>query len=300
MRGETGSASSGVLLALAAYGIWGVAPVYWKALDALPAGELLAWRILTSCVVGLALVGLTRSWGALRADLRSPKRCATLALTAALIGTNWLTFLWAVLHEQVIATSLGYYITPLVNVLLGVTILRERLRPGQAVAVLLAAAGIGQLALSVTTLPWVTLLLAFSFAFYGLIRKLAPVEPVVGFALETLFLAPVAVAHLVMLSQSTGLHFPAGGVAADLLVAGAGAFTAAPLICFNAAARRLRLVTLGFFQYIAPSLSLVLALTLFGEPFRTREAVAFGCVGLALALYSIDSLRARGSGRIRP
>ena len=300
VRTETGSATSGVLLALTAYGIWGFAPVYWKALASFPAGELLAWRILTSCVVGLALVWLTRSWGALLADLCSPKRCATLAITAALIGTNWLTFLWAVLHEQVIATSLGYYITPLVNVLLGVTILRERLRPGQAIAVLLAAAGIGQLALSVTTLPWVTLLLAFSFACYGLIRKLAPGEPVVGFGLETLFLAPFAMAHLVVLSRSTGLHFPGDEFAGDLLIAGAGAFTAAPLICFNAAARRLRLVTLGFFQYIAPSLSLVLALALFGEPFRTSEAIAFGCVWLALALYSVDSLRARRSERIRP
>lgn len=300
MRRETGSASSGVLLALAAYGIWGIAPAYWKAIDSLPAGELLAWRILASCMVGLALVGWTRSWPTLLSDLRSPRRFATLALTAALIGTNWLTFLWAVLHEQVIATSLGYYITPLVNVLLGVTVLRERLRPGQAFAVLLAALGIGQLALSVTTLPWVTLVLAFSFAFYGLIRKLAPIEPVVGFGVETLLLAPVAVVHLALLAQSNGLHAPVGGFTTNLLIAGAGVFTAAPLICFNAAARRLRLVTLGFFQYIAPSLGLVLALTVFGEPFRATEAVAFGCVWLALAIYSIDSLRARGSRRIRP
>ena len=192
MRTETGSASSGVLLALTAYGVWGIAPLYWKALGRVPADELLAWRILTSCVAGLVLVGLTRSWGAVRADLRSPKRLATLALTATLIGANWLTFIWAVLHEQVLSTSLGYYLTPLVNVGLGVTFLRERLRPTQAVAVLMAAVGVGQLALSLTTGTWVSLVLAFTFAFYGLFRKMAPVAPVVGFSIETLLLTPAA------------------------------------------------------------------------------------------------------------
>ncbi|MEE2679509.1 MAG: EamA family transporter RarD [Myxococcota bacterium] len=295
MRKETGSASHGALFALAAYGIWGIAPLYWKALAVVPASELLAWRVLTSCVVGLVLVGATGAWPALRADLGSPRRCALLALTATLIGANWLVFIWAVLHGQVLATSLGYYITPLVNVALGMTFLRERLRFGQAVAVLLAVVGVGQLALSFTTVTWVSLFLAFTFAFYGMIRKVAPVEPVVGFSIETLLLAPAAATYLVLLSGPGRVASYAEDAWIPVLLGAAGIFTAAPLICFNAAARRLRLVTLGFFQYIAPSLSLVLAITWFGEPFRIREGIAFGCVWIALAIYSVDSLRARAA-----
>ena len=300
MRNETGSASHGALFALAAYGIWGIAPLYWKALATIPAGELLAWRVLTSCAVGLVLVGATGTWSALRADLGSLRRCTLLALTATVIGANWLVFIWAVLHGQVLATSLGYYITPLVNVGLGMTFLGERLRPGQGVAVLLAAVGVGQLALSFTTVTWISLFLAFTFAFYGMIRKVAPVEPVVGFSIETLLLAPAAATYLFMLADSTSLPSPAQDPWILLLLAGMGIFTAAPLICFNAAARRLRLVTLGFFQYIAPSVSLVLAITWFGEPFRLREGVAFGCVWIALTIYSIDSLRAHAASRSAP
>lgn len=291
MGRETGSAAAGVLLALGAYVVWGFAPLYWKAVARVPAEELLGHRVIWSCLIGLVLVTLTRAWPDLRAVFASPRRWGPVLVTALLIGVNWLTFLWAVLHEQILATSLGYYITPLVNVLLGVTVLRERLRGLQVAAVALAGAGVLQLALAAGALPWVTLVLAVSFALYGLLRKLAPVEPVVGFGFETLVLVPPAAAFLAFLAARRATVFPTADPLFDLLVVGSGVFTATPLLLFNAAARRLRLTTLGFFQYIAPSIALVLAVAVYHEPFRRAEAWAFGCVGIALVLYSIDSLR---------
>lgn len=291
MRYETGSASAGMLYALAAYGIWGAAPMYWKAVEALPASELLGHRIVWSCAVGIVLVSATRAWPEFRGVLASRRFWLPVLVTALVIGCNWFIFLWAVLHDQVLATSLGYYITPLVNVLLGVVILRERLRPWQIAAVALAAAGVLQLALSLGELPWVTLVLAFSFGFYGLLRKLAPVQPVVGFGFETLVLAPLACAGLAWLAHSGRTVFPSSDPTLDLLVVGSGVFTAAPLICFNSAAKRLRLSTLGMFQYIAPSITFLLAVALYDEPFTRSHALAFGCVWAALAIYSVDSLR---------
>jgi chloramphenicol-sensitive protein RarD len=295
VRYESGSGSAGILLALAAYSIWGVAPAYWKAVEALPAVELLAHRVLWSCVVGLALVTLTRGWPELRAVLASG-RWRPMMVTGLIIGSNWLTFLWAVLHDQVLATSLGYYITPLLNVVLGVTVLGERLSRLQTAAVLLAAAGVLQLTLSVGELPWVTLYLAVSFGIYGLVRKRAPVDPVAGFALETSLLAPAACAALLWLGATGRAQFPTADPLRDALVVGAGAFTAAPLLCFNGAAKRLRLATLGIFQYIAPSITFAMAVFLYREPFGSEEAWAFGCVWAALALYSLDSLRGPRGG----
>ncbi len=291
MARETGSATVGVLQALGAYLVWGLAPVYWKAVERMPAAELLAHRVLWSCLIGLGLVTLTRAWPALRAVFAERRRWGIVLVTALLIGTNWLTFLWAVFHDQLVATSLGYYITPLVNVLLGVGVLRERLRGLQIAALGLAAAGVLQLALAAGELPWVTLVLAFSFAFYGLLRKLAPVDPVVGFGFETLVLVPPAIAFLAVRVTREVAAFPSADPVFDLLVIGSGVFTATPLLLFNAAAKRLRLTTLGFFQYLAPSITLVLAVVVYGEPFRRDEALAFGCVGLALLLYSLDSVR---------
>jgi chloramphenicol-sensitive protein RarD len=291
------SGSMGAAYALAAYGIWGVAPIYWKALGALPAPEILGHRVVWSCALALLLVLGTGGWRELHSILRAPRRALPIALSAALIGCNWLTFIWAVLHGQIVATSLGYYVTPLVNVALGIAVLGERLRPWQIVAVALAALGVARMGVAVGGLPWVALVLAFSFAFYGLVRKLAPVAPVVGFGLETLLLAPVAVAYLAWSGASGRAAFPAAQPALQLLVVAAGAFTAAPLLCFNSAAKRLRLATLGFFQYLAPSITLLLAVALYDEPFTRDHAASFGCVWAALALYSFDALRAAGAGR---
>lgn len=292
MRSVSRSAPAGVAFALGAYAIWGLTPIYWKALADFPASELLAHRILWSCATGLALVWLLQARSSLRAALADPRRWAPVALTGLVIGTNWLVFLWAVLHDQVLATSLGYYITPLVNVLMGVLLLGERLRPLQTGAVALAALGIAQLALELGELPWVTLVLSLSFAFYGLIRKTTPVEPIAGFALETLVLLPLGLAYLAWLGLRSEAVFPEASSGTWALVGVSGIATAAPLILFNAAARRLPLSTLGFFQYIAPSITFVLAVTVFGEPLQRVRLVAFACVWLALLVFSLDSLRA--------
>jgi len=289
---QTKPAPAGVAFALGAYGIWGLTPLYWKALAHFPASELLAHRVLWSCATGLALVWLLGARASLREALRDPRRWGPVTVTGLVIGLNWLVFLWAVLNDQVLATSLGYYITPLVNVLMGVLVLGERLRPLQIGAVALATLGIAQLAFELDQLPWVTLVLALSFAFYGLVRKTTAVEPVAGFALETLVLLPLGAAYLAWLGLRGEAVFLEAGVGTIALISVSGIATAAPLILFNAAARRLPLSTLGFFQYIAPSITFVLAVVVFGEPFERVRLLAFACVWVALLMFSLDSFRA--------
>lgn len=286
--------ASGVAYAVAAYGIWGVTPVYWKALEALPAPELLAWRVLWSALLGAALLGATGRTGELRAALGTPRQALPMALSAALIAGNWLTFIWAVQVDRVVHTSLGYYVNPLVSVALGFAVLRERLRPGQWGAVAIAGSGVGWWTLQLGGLPWVSAVLAGTFAAYGLVRKLAPVAPLAGFALETLYLAPVAAVWLAGRALAgEDLALAGAGPGLHALVALSGVITAAPLVLFASAARRLPLSRVGLFQYLAPSLALVIAVALFGEPFTRDHAVTFGCVWLALAIFSVDSLRAR-------
>jgi len=286
------STSAGVLYALGAYGIWGVAPVYWKALVAVPATQILAHRVLWSMLVGFLLILLTRRAAELRSVLRSRRHVLPMLASAAFIGTNWITFIWAVATDRVLDTSLGYYINPLISVVLGMVFLGERLRPWQIVAVLLAGGGVLQMALALGTLPWISLVLAVTFALYGLVRKVAPVMPVVGFTVETSLLAPLGGAYLLFVhATGEGAAMPASGEA-KLLLACSGLFTAAPLLCFNSAAKRLRLSTVGLFQYIAPSMAFVLAVVLYREPFTGTHGITFACVWLALAIYSIDSARA--------
>jgi chloramphenicol-sensitive protein RarD len=291
-RETSRATSAGVLYALGAYGIWGISPVYWKALEVVPATHLLAHRVLWSMLVGLLLLLLTQRASELRTALRSRRHVLPMLASAALIGINWLTFIWAVVTDRVLETSLGYYINPLINVLFGMIFLGERLRPWQIAAVLLAAVGVLQMAFSLGKLPWISLVLAVTFALYGLVRKVAPVMPVVGFTLETTLLAPMSGAYLLFAhgSGSDALWDASGGV--KLLVAGTGLLTAVPLLCFNSAARRLRLSTLGLLQYIAPSLAFLLAVAFYGESFTRVHAITFASVWLALAIYTLDSARA--------
>ncbi|MBW2399221.1 MAG: EamA family transporter RarD [Deltaproteobacteria bacterium] len=291
-QNSTRASSLGVAYALGAYGIWGFAPMYWRALESIPAAQLLAHRVWWSMVVGVALLLLTRRVGELRVVLRSRRRLLPMLFSALLIGTNWLVFLYAVETDRVLDTSLGYYINPLISVLMGTLLLGEKLRPWQIAAVSLAALGVLWLTLSFGELPWISLVLAFSFALYGLVRKLAPVMPVVGFTLETAILAPLGLAYLLFVRAEGSDASADATFGFRLLIVGTGAFTAVPLLCFNSAAKRLKLSTVGLFQYIAPSISFVLAVALYGEPFTRAHTVAFACVWLALAIYSLDSLRA--------
>jgi chloramphenicol-sensitive protein RarD len=290
--------SEGVLYAVAAYGFWGLTPLYWKWVEAVPPPELLGHRILWSCAVGVALVSAARAWPELRRCLVSRRHGLPILAAAALLAVNWLVFLWAVATDRVIATSLGYYVTPLVNVALGVGFLGERLSRPQLAALALATLGVVTLAVHLGEPPWIALALAGSFGLYGLVRKAAAVAPSAGFGLEMLILAPPAAAYLLALGAEGGAVLPGAGAGVQALVAGTGIVTAAPLWWFNRAARELRLATLGFFQYLSPSIALGLAVFAFGEPFTATHAFAFGCVWLALALVSLEALRA-GGGRMR-
>lgn len=279
---------AGVAHALVAYGIWGFAPIYWKETSAFAAPELLAYRVLASMGMALLLLAALRGFGDVARVLRSARAIGAVVLASLLIATNWLTFIYAVQTDRILATSLGYYINPLVNVLFGLVLLRERLTRAQGIAVTLAAFGVGYLALQMGELPWISLLLATSFGLYGLVRKLAPAAPLAGFALEALILTPLALAYLAWLSQRGEASVPGAHPSMQLLVGASGLITAAPLVAFASAARRLPLSTLGMFQYLAPSLSFLLAVALYGEVFTSVHAVAFGCVWSALALYAWD------------
>jgi len=284
------STAAGTAFALAAYAMWGVAPIYWKQLGQIPAAELTAWRALYSAVLGVVLLGVTGRLRELGHALRNARHALPIALSAALLGVNWLVFLFAVQTDRITDTSLGYYVNPLVSVALGFLVLRERLDAAQWVAVCVAAAGVGWWTSQLGGLPWIAATLAISFALYGLVRKLAPVRSLVGFALEMLFLAPVAVAFLVAQPAGT-LALSDGDAAQHAWMAASGIVTAAPLVCFASATRRLPLSAIGIFQYLAPSLALLLAVFYFGEPFTSDHAITFGFVAVALAIFSVDSFR---------
>lgn len=285
--------ASGVLFALGAYGAWGLLPVYWKALERVPLLEIVSHRVLWSLGFALLLLQGADGWSQVREVLRSPRLLLAMTATSLLIGSNWLLFIWAVNAGHVLATSLGYFLNPLVSVLLGVAFLRERLRPLQILAVGLAAFGVLQLALRQGGVPWISLVLAGTFALYGLLRKLAPIRPLAGLSVETLLLAPLAAGYVLWLGvRHRGVFLAEGRVLETALLGLAGVATATPLLWFAAAARRLRLSTLGLFQYVAPSLSFGLAVAVYHEPFSRSDAVTFACIWAALALYSADSARA--------
>jgi len=291
-------AATGAACAIAAYGAWGLLPIYWKALSEVPLFELLAHRIWLSAAFALVLLAATRRIGVAREVLAQPRARNALVVSASLIALNWGLFIFTVARGDVLASSLGYFLNPLVNVALGVVFLRERMRPLQGVAVAIAAAGMSVLAVASGGLPWISLVLALSFGFYGLLRKVAPVTPVVSLAVETTLLAPLALGYVVWLALSgqAGLGRVPGGTIA--LLGASGVLTGLPLLAFAAAAPRLRLATLGLFQYLAPSLHFCLAVGLYREPFARPQLVAFGSVWVALALYSADSIRAaRAAGR---
>lgn len=288
----------GVLQAVLAYGIWGFAPAYWKLVSDFSALELLAWRVLWGMAVGAIVVVAARALGDVGRVLRSPRALAGAALAALLIGTNWLVFIHAVHTGRILATSLGYYINPLVNVLFGMLLLREGLSRAQAIAVTLAAVGVAVQTWSLGELPWISLVLAGSFALYGLVRKLAPAPPLAGFWVETLLLAPLALLFLHHLEAAGRGDVLDATPAAQALVAASGLLTAAPLVAFASAARRLPLSVLGMFQYLAPTLAFALAVAFYGEAFTPGHGVSFACVWLALALLTWDVLQRRP--RLRP
>jgi chloramphenicol-sensitive protein RarD len=280
---------AGVLYGVAAYGLWGVFPLYFRAIRQVPPLEIVCHRVIWSLAFLLVLMSLRGGWRATRAALRSRRNVVTLGATTLLIAGNWLVFIWAVAHDHVLEASLGYFINPLVNVLLGFVFLRERLRRWQLVSVGLAAAGVAYLTLAGGHLPGVALFLAGTFASYGLLRKIAQVDALVGLTVETALLAPLALAYLAYQVARGTISFGHGAPRVDGLLLLAGVVTAIPLLWFTEAARRLRLTTMGFLQYMTPTGHFLLAVLVFGETFRWAQGVAFACIWAALAMYSIEA-----------
>ncbi|NHV11493.1 EamA family transporter RarD [Cronobacter turicensis] len=280
----------GVLFALAAYFIWGIAPAYFKLIQVVPADEILTHRVIWSFFFMLALISLSRQWGSVKRLFSMPKKVFSLALSAVLVGGNWLLFIWAVNNHHLLEASLGYFINPLVNVLLGMIFLGERFRRMQWLAVLLAACGVLVQLWTFGSLPVIALGLAFSFAFYGLVRKKIMVDAQTGMLMETLWLLPVAAIYLFGIADSPTSHMGSNPWSLNLLLMAAGVVTTIPLLCFTAAATRLRLSTLGFFQYIGPTLMFVLAVVFYGEVPGPDKMVTFGFIWLALAIFIMDAL----------
>ena len=283
--------AGGALFALAAYGFWGLVPIYFKAVSGVSPLEVLAHRVVWCVpllVVWLLLTG--RGAGIFRFGRWA---IPSVLATTALIATNWFVFIWAVFNGQVLQASLGYFINPLVSVVLGFVFLHERLRPWQWVSVALAAASVTYLTLSRGELPVVALVLAGSFGLYGLLRKKSPHGAAEGLLLETGVLFPLAAGYLIFLAVEGRLAFGSAPPAISLLLACAGPVTALPLIWFVAAARRLRLATMGLMQYLAPSLHFTLATAVYGEPFTAADLITFAGIWTALALYSASQLRER-------
>jgi chloramphenicol-sensitive protein RarD len=278
------------LYALAAYGLWGILPIYWKRLDAVAPVEIVANRVVWSVLVSGVLVLALGRRAEIRTTLRSPRHTLALVASGALVAGNWGLFIWSVVHDRLVEASFGYYLNPLVNVAFGM-LLGERLTRMQGVAIGVAALGVLTLATEQGGAPWIPLALAISFGLYGLVRKLTPVSSATGLFFETTFLAPVALGYLAWLIQSGGSELARGDLATRALLASTGVVTAVPLLLFAGAARRLRLTTLGLIQYLSPSLSFLLAVFAYGEPFGVRRALAFALIWLAVALYSAESLR---------
>ncbi len=275
----------GLTAGLSAFSIWGLAPIYFKLLATVRPDEIIAHRVLWSVVL-LGIVLLLRKRRAVLAHIKVDARVLlALAITSILIALNWLIFVHAVNTDRVLSTSLGYFINPLMSVVLGLLVFRERLIPAQTLAVLIAAAGAAYLTWRIGQLPWIALSLASTFALYSVIRKLLDVGPMVGLFWETLLVSPLALGWLWWLQGQGELSFALDEPARALLLVGTGALTVAPLLLFAAGVRRLPLSTIGLMQYLAPSLTFVLAVFIYGEAFTMHHAITFGLVWLALALF---------------
>lgn len=280
----------GLICGVAAYALWGLFPLYLKALGDTTPTEIVAHRILWSAPFGAFILSLRGQWKETFAALKQPRVVTLLAASAVLITVNWLVYVWAVANDRVLQASLGYYINPLIFIAMGVVVLKEKLSRAQAIAVILAAAGVLVLALGAKVFPWPSFILAISFTFYGYIRKTTPVGAMPGLFIETVILSPFALLFLMQLQRQGMLALGHGSVSLDILLFLAGPATVVPLVLFALAARRLSLTMIGFLQYIGPTGQLLLGLY-YGETFTVYHAVCFGLIWGALALISVDALR---------
>ena len=294
---ERNRGRDGFVLGFLAYAMWGIFPLYWPLLEPAGAIELLAHRVAWSALIMIVLAVALRRRQALLRILRTPRVLVLLLCASAVISVNWGVYIWSVTHEHVVESSLGYFINPLVTVLMGVMILGERLRPLQWTALGIAAAAVVGLTIAEGRAPYIALVLAFSFGTYGLLRKKADVGAVEGLTVETALLAPLATGYLVWLQASgDGQAFSEGPGHFALLVS-AGLITAVPLLCFGGAATRVPLTTLGLLQYVAPTIQFLLGITVGGEPMSVSRWVGFAFIWAALVLFSVDTVRSRRQPR---
>ena len=280
---------SGVLNAIAAYTMWGIAPLYFKLLVELGAGEILMHRIVWSSAFIFLLVVVTKKWAVLAQLCQQPKIIVKLSVSAIILAFNWLLFIWAVNNDHLLDASLGYFINPLFNVALGLLFFSERLRKGQIIAVCLAMSGVLVQLITLGSLPLISLALASSFAIYGVLRKKMHVDSLVGLLVESLIMLPVAIIYWSYFVDSTTANLTSNSSSLNFTLVMAGVVTTAPLLCFTAAAKRLTLSSLGFFQYIGPSIMFLLAIFYFNEPLYIAEFITFAFIWTALALYSYDA-----------
>jgi chloramphenicol-sensitive protein RarD len=280
----------GILYAATAYVLWGLFPIYFKALQNVSSVQILWHRVVWAFVLLLIVLAARRQWSWIRSVSRQPKILAGFAASAVLLSLNWYLYIWSVNNDHVVDASLGYFMNPLVNVLLGFILLHERLRPMQWTAVALAAVGVMWLTLQAGHPPWIGLGLALSFGFYGLLRKTAALGALEGLALETFLLFPVALGYLAWLSLHDESAFTHATLNSKCLLIAAGPITAVPLLLFAAGARRIPMSTLGLLQYLAPSLQLLLGVWLYDEPFGGPRLIGYAVIWSALALYSLDGL----------
>jgi chloramphenicol-sensitive protein RarD len=286
--------SVGLLQGALAYGLWGIVPAYWRLLSGIDAIELIVHRALWGLLAFVAIVLGAGQWQTLRAAMRDKKLVGVMTLSGTLLAINWGVFVAATLHGYLLEASLGYFINPLVSIGLGTLVLRERLRRLQWIAIVLATIGVALMTWRTGRVPWVALVLAGSFGLYGLVRKTARVDALVGSAIETFVMAPVAIVYLAVIGGGTIVH---ASLPTTLLLASTGVVTAVPLVLFTSAARKLPLSTVGFLQYLAPTGQFLCAVLLFGEPLAHGRLFAFAWIWVGLVAFSIDLARASRGDR---
>lgn len=281
----------GVIYALSAFTVWGLIPIFFKAIQQASPFEILCHRVVWTVPFTALLIALSRDWKGLRAALSNKKVLTTLLFTSGMVASNWFVYIYAVNTDHVLEASLGYFINPLVTIVLGMIFLGERLRPFQILAVLLALAGTLNLTVNYGTLPWISLYLAVTFGLYGLLRKTVAVEAVNGLFIETSILLPLAIGYLLFLANKGELALGAVDWRVASLIILTGPVTTTPLILFTSAARRLRLMTIGLLQYLAPTINFFLAVFLYHEPFTFTHLVTFVLIWTGLAIFMTDSIR---------
>ncbi|GER70931.1 transporter [Weizmannia acidilactici] len=285
---------SGMFYAFFAYFLWGLFPLYWKPIEQVPAIEILAHRIFWSFIFMIVLLFFLRKMADLKSSIMDgiyhPRTPLLLLLASVLVSANWFIYIWAVNHGHVIETSMGYYINPLVSILLGIIFLREKLNRWQLIAFLLAACGVGIQTFSYGHIPWIAIGLALTFGFYGLVKKKVDIDAFLGLTYETFFVMPVALIYLTIIQVKGAASFATVSPMTTALLIGTGIVTAVPLICFAQGARRISLTMIGFFQYLTPTMTLILGIALFKEPFTHVQLLSFSFVWLALIVFSISGI----------